>query len=61
MSKVLKEIKNNSNQYKSLHLRSLFVMSEVSKALYTYINRMKPLPQYLHTDTAAASSLSNSK
>ena len=36
-------------------------MSEVSKALYTYMNRMKPLPQYIHTDIAVASSLSNSK
>ena len=46
------------NQYIRLHLRRLSVMSEVSKALYTYINRMKPLPQYVH---AVASSLSNSK
>ena len=37
------------NEYLRLHLRLLFVMSEVSKALYTYINRMKPLPQYVHT------------
>ena len=43
MSKVSKEIKNNSNQFIRLHLKSLFVMSDVSKALYTYINRMKPL------------------
>ena len=42
-------------------MRLFFVMSEVSKALYTYMNRMKPLPQYAHTDTAVASSLSNSK
>ena len=46
------------NQYIRLHLRHLFVMSEVLKALYTYINRMKPLPQYVHT---VASSISNSK
>ena len=46
------------NQYIRLYLRCLFVMLEVSKALYTYINRMKPLPQYVH---AVASSLSNSK
>ena len=46
------------NQYIRLHLRHLFVMLEMSKALYTYINRMKPLPQYVHT---VASSLSNSK
>ena len=61
MSKVSKEIKNNSNQYIRLHLRSLFVMLVVLKALYTYINRMKQLPQYVNTDTAVASSLSNSK
>ena len=40
------------NEYLSLHLRLLFVMSEVSKALYTQMNRMKPqilqwLPHYL--------------
>ena len=46
------------NEYLRLHLRLLFVMSEVSKVLYTYINRMKPLPQYVHT---VASSLSNLK
>ena len=49
------------NEYLRLHLRLSFVMSEVSKALYTYMNRMKPLPQYVHTDTAVPSSLSNSK
>ena len=49
------------NEYLSLHLRLLFVMSEVLKALYTYMNRMKPLPHYVHTDTAVASSLSNLK
>ena len=49
------------NKYLRLHLRLLFVMSEVSKALYTYMNRMKPLPQYVHTDTVVASSLSNLK
>ena len=49
------------NKYLRLHLRLLFVMSEVSKSLYTYTNRMKLLPQYAHTDTAVASSLSNSK
>ena len=26
------------------------------KVLYIYINRMIPLPQYVHTDTAVASS-----
>ena len=31
------------NKYLRLHLRLLFVMSEVLKALYTYMNRMKPL------------------
>ena len=31
------------NEYLRLHLRLLFVMSEVSKALYTYMNRMNPL------------------
>ena len=46
------------NEYLKLHLRLLFVMLEMSKALYTYINRMKPLQQYVHT---VASSLSNSK
>ena len=61
MSKVSKELRNNSNQYLRLHLRLLFVMSEVSKALYTYMNRMKPPPQYVHTVTAVASLLSNSK
>ena len=40
------------NEYFRLHLRLLFVMSEVSKALYTQMNRMKPqilqwLPHYL--------------
>ena len=40
------------NEYLRLHLRLLFVMSEVSKALYTQMNRMKPqilqwLPHYL--------------
>ena len=30
------------NEYLRLHLRLLFVMSEVSKALYTQMNRMKP-------------------
>ena len=49
------------NKYFRLHLKLLFVMLEVSKALYTYMNRMKQLPQYVHTDTAVASSLSNSK
>ena len=49
------------NEYLRLHLRLLFVMSELSKALYTYMNGMKPLPQYVHTDTAVASSLSNLK
>ena len=49
------------NEYLRLHLRLLFVMLEVSKSLYTYMNRMKPLPQYVYTDTAVASSLCNSK
>ena len=49
------------NEYLRLHLRLSFVMSEVSKALYTYMNRMKLLSQYVHTDTAVASSLSNLK
>ena len=35
------------NKYLKLHLRLLFVMSEVLKAPYTYMNRMKPLPQYV--------------
>ena len=40
------------NEYLRLHLRLLFVMSEVTKALYTQMNRMKPqilqwLPHYL--------------
>ena len=43
MLKVSKEIENYSNKYIRLHLRLLFVMLEVSKALYTYMNRMKPL------------------
>ena len=45
------------NQYIRLHLRSLFVMPEVSKALYTYMNRMKPLPQYVHTVVLSLSNL----
>ena len=49
------------NEYLRLHLRLLFVMLEVLKALYTYMNRMMPLPQYVHTDTTVASSLSNLK
>ena len=53
--------KKYSSKYIRLQLRSLFVMSKVSKVLYTHINTMKPLPQYVHTDTAVASSLSNSK
>ena len=48
-------------QYIRLHLRSLFVMSKMLKVLYTYINRMEPLPQYVYIDTAVASSLSNLK
>ena len=40
------------NEYLRLHLRLLFVMSEVSKVLYTQMNIMKPqilqwLPHYL--------------
>ena len=61
MSEVSKEIKKYSNQYIRLHLRSLFAMSKVLKFVYTYINRMKPLPQYVHTNTAVASSLFNLK
>ena len=61
MSKVSKRNKIIINEYLRLHLRLLFVMSEVSKGLYTYMNRMRPLPQYVHTDTAVASSPSNSK
>ena len=54
-----KKFKKYSNKYIRLHLRSLFVMLKV---LYTYINRMKPLPQYVHTEsTAVASSLYNLK
>ena len=60
MSQVSKEIKKYSNQYIRLHL-SLFVMSKVLKVLFTYINRMKPLPQNVHKDTEVVSSLSNSK
>ena len=48
MSEVPKEIKNNLNQYIRLHLRSLFVMSEVSKVLYTYINEATA-PFNVHT------------
>ena len=60
----VKGVKRNKiiiNEYLRLHLRLLFVMLEVWKALYTYMNRMKPLPQYVYTDTVVASSLSNSK
>ena len=60
----VKGVKRNKviiNKYLRLHLRLSFVMSDVLKALYTYMNRMKPLPQYVHTDTAVASSLSNLK
>ena len=46
---VSKEIKNNLNLYIRLHLRSMFVMSEVLKVLYTYINRMKPLHPLMYT------------
>ena len=49
MSEVLKEIKNNLNHYIKLHLRSLFVISEVLKVLYTYINRMKILHPLMYT------------
>ena len=53
MSKVLKVNKIFINEYLRLHLRTFkYVMSEVSKALYTQMNRMKPqilqwLPHYL--------------
>ena len=50
MLKVSKEIKKYSKKYIKLHLRCLFLMLKVSKVLYTYINRMKPLPHYVHTD-----------
>ena len=59
--KGVKRSKIIINEYLRLHLRLLFVMLEVSKALYTYMNRMKLLPQYVHTDTTVASSLSNLK
>ena len=36
MSGVSKGIENNLNQYIKLDLRSLFVMSEVLKVLYTH-------------------------
>ena len=37
-------VKINKNKHKRSHLRHLFLMSKVSKVLYTiYINRMKPL------------------
>ena len=41
----VKGVKRNKiiiDEYLRLHLRLLFVMSVVSKALYTQINRMKP-------------------
>ena len=60
----VKGVKRNKiiiDEYLRLYLRLLFVISEVVKALYTYMNRMKPLPQNVHTDTTVASSLSNSK
>ena len=49
MLEVSKEIKKYSNQYIRLHLIVLFVMSKVLKALYTYINRMKPLHPLMYT------------
>ena len=57
------------NEYLRLHLRFLFVMSEVLKALYTYMNRMKPLctqilqwlPHYLIRSRSQYNSNFNSK
>ena len=54
------------NKYLRLHLRLLFVMSEVSKALYTQMNRMKPqilqwLPYYLIWSRSHCNSNFNSK
>ena len=54
------------NEYLRLHLRLLFVMSEVSKALYTQMNRMKPqilqwLPYYLIQSRSHCNSNFNSK
>ena len=54
------------NKYLRLHLRLLFVMSEVSKALYTQMNRMKPqilqwLPYYLIQSRSHCNSNFNSK
>ena len=37
-------------KYIRLHLGHLFLILKVLKVLHTYINRMKPLPQYVHTD-----------
>ena len=62
INKVIKE-------YLRLHLRLLFVMSEVSKALYTYMSRMKPLytqilqwlPHYLIQSRSHSNSNFNSK
>ena len=60
---VEKKKKNNqTNIYIRLHLRCLFVMSNLSKVLYTYINKINLLPQYVHTDRMLyCSSLSNLK
>ena len=57
------------SEYLRLHLRLLFVMSEVLKALYTYMNRMKPLytqtlqwlPHYLIRSRSQYNSNFNSK
>ena len=54
------------NKYLRLHLRLLFVMSEVSKPLYTQMNRMKPqilqwLPYYLIRSRSHCNSNFNSK
>ena len=54
------------NEYLRLHLRLLFVISEVSKALYTQMNRMKPqilqwLPYYLIQSRSHCNSNFNSK
>ena len=54
------------NEYLRLHLGLLFVMSEVSKPLYTQMNRMKPhilqwLPYYLIRSRSQCNSNFNSK
>ena len=54
------------NEYLWLHLRLLFVVSKVSKPLYTQMNRMKPqilqwLPHYLIRSRSHCNSNFNSK